>query len=174
VPGDLIDLSLQTTVLSGSVIAVSDGALAKLTPAELEAGIAHELGHYYDSPWKVRLVGLISCLFMIPRNMLLAPMDLIGREYRADAYAVRLTGKPDALISLIGKIEAQHWNPFQATMKDRQPVYKRAGQALLYCLKSLDMMFFCARMPGFTHPPVAERIKSIREVSGMKGMTQPM
>lgn len=170
-----------------SSVAVTSGLLKALDDKELEGVIAHEIGHIanYDiriMMMVVMLVGLISIFADIVirigfngRNRKSHPAVLIiglifvvlspvianlmqlalsrKRESLADATAVMLTRYPEGLASALEKI------------KDSSVQMKTAnhGMAPLYISnpfrgKNLKSIFS-------THPPIDERIKTVREMA---------
>ncbi|MBL8230534.1 MAG: M48 family metalloprotease [Bryobacterales bacterium] len=111
-------------------VAVTESLLGRLTRREVDAVMAHEIGHLQgshpwiqcSSHWLLILVGapmITSFLlklgapewvFRFP--IVLAPVILVGarisqrHEYSADAKAVALTGDPEAKIAALGKLAA--------------------------------------------------------------------
>ncbi len=87
------------------IILVSDGLVADLTPGEWEAVVAHELGHIHELDGRY-LTFFRTFARMVRWDPILAVLasSLTRREeFRADADAVALTGRPRALARAIYK-----------------------------------------------------------------------
>lgn len=79
-----------------------------LPPAELEAALAHELGHLarHDGPWDL-LTGVVTATFFFqPLNRLAASRFHGAREEAADEWAVRQTKAPLALARCLADVGA--------------------------------------------------------------------
>ena len=154
----------------GSVIAVSQGLLAALTPAELEGVVAHELVHirHRDVLVQTSVVVLAAALIEMSRiggwlerallfvlgpvaaalvNLVLSPK----REFDADRGAAELCGSPhglaDALIRLEQASELVEFRANPAT----EPLYTFNP----FAEEGLGALFV-------THPPVGERVRRLR------------
>jgi heat shock protein HtpX len=129
----------------GSAIAVSEGLLGALTPAELEGVLAHELVHirHRDVLVQTSVVVLAGALV----NLVLSPK----REFEADRAAARLCGSPhglaDALIRLEQAAELVEFRANPAT----EPLYTFNP----FAEEGLGALFV-------THPPVGERVRRLR------------
>jgi Zn-dependent protease with chaperone function len=90
------------------VILVSDGLRERLTPDELEATIAHELGHLgaLDGRYLTYLRTLSRLVRWDPVLAYLSSSLTRREEWEADRRAVELTGSPDALARAIRKASA--------------------------------------------------------------------
>ena len=156
----------------GSALAVSSGLLSAATPAELEAVIAHELAHVRNRDVVVQtsVVVLAATLLELSRIggwfqrallYLLGPIAAAfvhlmlsrNREFLADRDAALLCDSPhplaDALVRLDSASELVEFAGSPAT----EPLYTinpfmEAGLAALFV----------------THPPVAERVRRLREL----------
>ncbi len=178
-----------------SVVCVTTGCLSRLTKTELEGVIAHELSHIgnYDIRFMtlvVILVGTLTLLadwllrasffgrrskddnnnqiFMIAGIVLALLSPIIAsliqlavsrqREYLADASGALITRYPEGLASALEKISADK-EPLEAANK---------ATAHLYIANPLknqhDSIGWFAGLFN-THPPVAERIKRLREMN---------
>jgi heat shock protein HtpX len=154
----------------GSAIAVSEGLLGALTPAELEGVLAHELVHirHRDVLVQTSVVVLAGALIETSRiggwlergllfvlgpiaaalvNLVLSPK----REFEADRAAARLCGSPhglaDALIRLEQAAELVEFRANPAT----EPLYTFNP----FAEEGLGALFV-------THPPVGERVRRLR------------
>ncbi len=91
--------------LSPSVV-VSTGALAALSPDELDTALAHEVGHlsgrHLALGWG--LIAVRSVLFFNPVAQVLGRTAVLEMERAADDAAAAATGQPAALASALGKL----------------------------------------------------------------------
>jgi Zn-dependent protease with chaperone function len=87
------------------VILISDGLLADLSPVELEAVVAHELGHVreLDGRYLTFFRTFARMVRWDPLLALLAHVLTRREEFRADADAVEMTHRPRALARAIYK-----------------------------------------------------------------------
>jgi heat shock protein HtpX len=183
-----------------AAVAVTAGLLAKLNRDELQGVIAHEMSHVVNRDVRFMTIAgvmlgaivIISEIFL--RSLLfsrvggskkggqaqiiimvialvfaiLAPIlaQLLyfsisrKREYLADASAVRLTRYPEGLASALEKIAGSNIDMPMAN-KVTAPMYicnplKKKG------MKMSDL--------SSTHPPISERIRILREMSGGAGL----
>jgi STE24 endopeptidase len=160
-------------------IALFDTLISNHTTAELVAVLAHEIGHYKKKHilkgMLIRIAhtgvifyllsifltseGLFAAFYMqemsvhaglIFFGLLFAPVDLVlsifgqilsrRHEYEADRYAAETTGKPGAMISALKKLSADN-------------------------LSNLTPHPFHVFL-NYSHPPVLQRIRAIRGISG--------
>lgn len=116
---------------SDSCIAVHSGILADLEPHELEAVLAHEIGHINNRDVAVMTLASVLPVLLYYAVLIFAPrnrnegasiVDILGafvaqfigqlcvmwlsrqREYYADEFSARLTNNPAALMSALAKI----------------------------------------------------------------------
>jgi len=152
----------------GSGLAVSVGLIGVASPAELEGLLAHELAHlrYRDvlvqtiavvlatvivelsRVWRVLLyvLGPIAAAFA---HLLLSPK----REYDADRFAAELCDSPHGLADALLRLEAaMQLLPFEGSPAT-EPVYATNP----FAEEGIAALFV-------THPPVAERVKRLREL----------
>ena len=156
----------------GSALALSTGLVAAASPAELEAVIAHELAHVRNRDVVVQtsVVVLAATLLELSRiggwlqrallfvlgpiaaafvHLMLSPK----REFLADQAAAAICGSPhpmaDALVRLDQAAELVEFAASPAT----EPLYTVNP----FMEEGLARMFV-------THPPVAERIRRLREL----------
>lgn len=155
---------------SGGGIAVSQGLLALLAPAELDGILAHELAHLrhrdavVQTPvvivagWLIeasRLGGFLerSLLFVFGPiaasivQVLLSPK----REFAADAFAARICESPHGLADALIRLEqAQELVRFQAS-----PVTEPLYTLNPFAGEGLAALFS-------THPPIGDRVQHLR------------
>jgi heat shock protein HtpX len=179
-----------------AAVAVTAGLMEILDRRELEGVLAHELAHVRNRDTLIgtvaaTLAGVISyaaqMLFffggsMLSRNdddeggaggafsqlglLLVAPIAATllqlavsrSREYGADATGAELSGDPDALATALLKLE----RGAQLMPYDRAP-----ASSHLFIVNPLSgggvMKLFS------THPPIPERVRRLREMSGNRG-----
>jgi heat shock protein HtpX len=155
-----------------STLAVSSGLLTAATPAELEAVLAHELAHvrHRDVVVQTTVVAAAATLLETSRiggwlqrgllfvlgpiaaafvHLLLSPK----REFLADRAAAEMLGSPhplaDALVRLDSAAELVSFAGSPAT----EPLYTVNP----FAEEGLAALFV-------THPPVAERVRRLREL----------
>ncbi len=95
--------------LGPSEICVPDRALDGLTPDQQEAMLAHEMAHLVrrDPLW-IKVFALFEIVFFFqPLNMWARKRQQAAAEHLCDAWAVRKTGKPNALASCL--VEVAGW-----------------------------------------------------------------
>jgi heat shock protein HtpX len=162
---------------NGSSLALSTGLLGALTPAELEAVIAHELAHVRrrDVLTQTSAVMLAVVLVDLSRiggwfeRALLAVLGPIAaafvhlllsprRELAADRLAAGLLGSGDGLADALLKLDrASDLVSFQASPAT-EPLYTVNP----FAEEGLAGLFG-------THPPLAERIRRLRALSAAPG-----
>jgi len=85
---------------------VSTGALAALSPEELDAALAHEVAHvagrHLVLGWG--LIGLRSLLFFNPVAQIVGRTAVLEMERAADAAAAAVTGRPGSVGSALAKL----------------------------------------------------------------------
>lgn len=180
-----------------AAVAVTQGILQLCTPRELAGVLAHELGHVKNrdtltSTIAATLAGVISyaaqMLFWYGGFFLgggrdsdrddrgggLAQLGVIlvapiaatllqlavsrSREYEADATGARVLGDPDALANALEKLEqGAAYHPY-----DRAPA--TAHLFIVNPLSGRGVMHLFS-----THPPLAERVRRLRELAGEYG-----
>lgn len=174
-----------------AAVAVTTGLLEVMNDNELEGVLAHELGHIQNYDIRVSMIafGLVAAVSIISDTVLrmmfwgggdddndnnspivmvlaivaivLAPLvaSLIQlaisrkREYLADATGALTTRYPEGLASALEKIAAHG-----STMQKQNP-----STAHLFFANPLNGKSFSNLFS--THPPVADRIKALREMN---------
>jgi heat shock protein HtpX len=156
----------------GGAIAVSSGLVAVCTPAELEGVLAHELAHLRNRDALVTTIVSVTAVSIVEASRIggyfqrallfvLAPLAAAlvhvvlspKREFAADRTAAAICDSPhglaDALLRLEHTSELVEFRGSPAT----EPLYtinpfEETGLAALFV----------------THPPVAERVRRLREL----------
>jgi heat shock protein HtpX len=159
---------------NGSAIALSTGLLGALTPAELEAVLAHELAHVRTRDVLVQTSAVMLAVVLIEfsrlggwlERALLAVLGPVAaafvhlllspkRELAADRIAVALCGSGEGLADALVRLDhASDLVTFQASPAT-EPLYivnpfAEEGLAALFV----------------THPPLARRVEALRGVTG--------
>jgi len=169
----IADTDLPNALAIGDELCVTRGLLTRLAPAELEAVLAHELGHlahrdgivleYAAAPGVVcgryLRVGLYvlfgQAVYWL--STLLVRMLSRARELSADRAGAMLTGRPSDLAAALVKLSA---GAPQIPDKDLRAV--QPYQALL-----------CIEMPGgkprrlSAHPPLDKRLRRLATISAL-------
>ena len=165
-----VHLALRTRFLSQRpVLVISTGALSQLTAAEMEAALAHELGHARQNLGRLRWFRVISILGGYPPWFLLLLIDFRQMEEDADRFAMRAGAEPQALASAIIKASSvelpeasgltailSRWVDRNVPGKMRDSVLKAFRSALI-----LDRFLFSDDLVGSSHPLPRDRIATI-------------
>ncbi len=165
-----------------SAVAATTGLLNMLSHEEVEAVMAHELGHVINRDTLIMtmvatIAGAVSMLanfgmFFHGRNgiaglmaVLIAPFAAMivqmaisrTREFGADASAAQISGKPLALASALAKISG-------AAERTPNPVAERnPAAAQLYIVPAGVRQMFS------THPATEDRIAALHEIANRGG-----
>ncbi len=166
-----------------AAVAATTGLLAMLNREEVEAVMAHELGHVRNRDTLIMtmvatIAGAVSMLanfglFFRDRNagiaglaaVLIAPFAAMivqmaisrTREYGADRAAAEFTGNPMALASALAKISGK-------AQTIRNPVVERnPATAQLYIVPTAMREMFS------THPATEKRIAALQDMAGTGG-----
>ena len=168
-----------------AVVAVTEGIMRVLSRPELEAVIAHELGHVKH---RDILIGSLAAVlaqaimflsrmaaWVSPRDeegrsnplaglaiMILGPLAAFllqmavsrSREYMADEYSARLTGRPDMLASALERLHAYN---HQLPMAAAEPA--TAHMMIVNPLSGGGFMSLFS-----THPPMEVRVERLRRM----------
>jgi len=166
-----------------AVVAVTEGIMRILSRPELEAVIAHELGHVKNRDILIgSLMAVLAQAIMFLSHMagwfgardeegrsnpiagivimILGPVAAMmlqmalsrSREYLADDYSARLTGRPDMLASALERLEAYNQ---RLPMPSAQPA--TAHMMIVSPLSGGGLMGLFS-----THPPMAVRVERLR------------
>lgn len=168
-PSKLVSLVLVPSLVGlRSRLYVSAGALATFTEAELNAAVAHELGHVRQGNAWLRWLRLLSTLGGHPPWFLLLPVDLRSLEEEADQFALQVGAAPQALASAVVKAS----NPggtilregasldawLQTSVPDwvRRPISKIVQSAAV-----VDRFLFTDYLVSSPHPAIRDRLAAI-------------
>ncbi|WP_306590050.1 zinc metalloprotease HtpX [Geothrix sp. 21YS21S-4] len=168
-----------------AVVAVTEGIMRILSRPELEAVLAHELGHVKNRDILIgslaavlaqaimflsRLVGFfgardeegrsnplagIAIMILGPLAAFMLQMALSrSREYLADDYSARLTGRPDMLASALERLHAYN---HQLPMHTAEPA--TAHMLIVNPFRGGGLMSLFS-----THPPMEARVERLRRM----------
>ena len=154
----------------GAAIAVSTGLLAALSPAELEAVLAHELAHVRSRDVLVQTFAVLLAVVLVDLSRIggwferalravLAPVAAAfvhallspKRELAADRAAAELTGAPEGLTSALVVLDAASDLVSFAAHPATEPLYTVNP----FAEEGLAALFV-------THPPLEERLARLR------------
>jgi Zn-dependent protease with chaperone function len=148
------------------IIFISDGAILKLTEAEIKAAIAHEIGHIKQGIWKFYMLRTIAIICGYPPWFLMLLIDLRGIEEDADKFALDVGEEPVALSQAIiktsvpGYYSGQQMPSTLLVLCDRiriiKPVLKACRLVLI-----IDSFLCTDELIGFSHPTPKDRIATI-------------
>jgi heat shock protein HtpX len=171
-------VNFPSAVTLGTTLCVTNHLLKLLTPKELDAVLAHELGHLVHEDERVmRVIGFVGEAGMsLPREvkrdlraLAFFPWILLGwmvyvsslpmvmvasraREFLADDFAVQLTRSPAQLASALIKLSAGH------NAIPTRDLRKVAPSMALMCV---DVNGTRRRYPLRAHPPLRRRLKRL-------------
>jgi len=136
-----------------STIVLSVGLLETLSSNEIEASFAHEVSHIKNNDCLIKSLAS-SLKFAVPFNFLgylIEPAICRDREFLADEESVKMTKKPEALISTLIKL----YESFAIIPNNR--IF--AGLSIRpFALESGKWSIFSR------HPPITERLKRLLEL----------
>jgi heat shock protein HtpX len=154
----------------GAAIAISTGLLAALSPAELEAVLAHELAHVRSRDVLVQTFAVLLAVVLVDLSRIggwferalravLAPVAAAfvhallspKRELAADRAAADLTGAPEGLTSALVVLDAASDLVSFAAHPATEPLYTVNP----FAEEGLAALFV-------THPPLEERLARLR------------
>ncbi|MCI5076438.1 M48 family metalloprotease [Oricola sp.] len=170
-PNEEINAFAMGTNPNNTLIAISKGAVEKLTKGELHAVIAHELGHVAsnDMARMVHARGIQEALtfFLLFRGLkriarwLFTPLSELeilrfsrAREYTADAISAQVT-RPDLMISVLEKLAEEKATP------------RLRGHANVMMWSGFESRGWLS-----THPPLDKRIAALKELCAQPAPTE--
>jgi heat shock protein HtpX len=172
-----------------AAVAATTGLLDRLTPEEVEAVMAHELGHvrnrdtlvmtmvatiagaismianfgmFFGSSENRNPVAAIAAVLMAPFAAMIVQMAISRtREYGADKAGAEISGNPRALATALAKIAMPAAQcPTEATMRN-------PAAAQLYIVPTAVRSLFS------THPDTRERIARLEAMAGSPAARSP-
>jgi len=151
-----------------SFLLVSTGALSKLNETEMQAAIAHEVGHIKQGTARFRWLRIISILGGHPPWFLLLFADLRKVEEDADAFALEAGADPQALASAIVKAsgiaetERSRMTKFRSWVEKHLPEKIRGRfVAAFRPMAVIDRFMFSDDLIGYSHPLPRDRIATM-------------
>jgi Zn-dependent protease with chaperone function len=153
------------------VIEITRDTIQQLSPTELKAALAHEIGHLNQHGKVLSLVRILSGFGLFPNSILALVFDFVQWELDADTFALDTTKDPDALINAIIKTGISHL-PVRTLKGSRAILGKlthspRVSQFLRGPIVFLRF-FFSSEILGYTHLHPLYRIELIRAQRGWR------
>jgi len=166
--------------IRSSALAVSTGCVAACTPAELEGVMAHEIAHVRLHDVQVQTAASVAAAVLLETSRIggfleRALLFVLGpvaaacihllvspkREFAADRLAAKLCGSPHGLADALTRMEqAAELIEFEGS-----PATEPLFTINPFAERGLGALFV-------THPPVAERVRRLRELdSAWRGRT---
>jgi heat shock protein HtpX len=172
-----------------AAVAATTGLIERLTPEEVEAVMAHELGHvrnrdtlimtmvatiagaismianfglFFGSSENRNPLAAIAAVIMAPFAAMIVQMAISRtREFGADRSGAEISGNPGALATALAKIAMPAQQiPSQAAMRN-------PAAAQLYIVPSAVRSLFS------THPDTGERIARLQSMAGGPSASRP-
>jgi len=150
----LVDTQTPVLLCEGArnpVLVVSQAAIERLCPDELDAAITHELAHarHRDPAWGYLLIAVRAALFFNPAAQWIARAMVDDIERRADQTAAAASGHPEALARAMERLfEAGHPPPL-----DGQASFER----VFWRIRQEGLARRCARL---RRGPEAGRVRA--------------
>ena len=180
----VMDASRRTTKLnayftgfgSTKTIVLFDNLVAAMTPDEICAVFAHELGHGINrDTLKMQIMNIGNFLVMAVLAWVSVSFPLMHSAFGFNGinygFAIILTG---ILLSLTNPLSAMAINAYSRHAEyraDRQAVKEGYGEAMIVALKKLARENFAELAPTrisvlleYSHPPLAERISAVEKL----------
>jgi Zn-dependent protease with chaperone function len=150
-------------------IIVSKGLVKELSSEELDAIIAHEDSHIFKQEAKLAvLIGFLSPIILIGKNVVYSLLDFRAREYHADRFAAEMTS-PEQLVGALETLqilkakERAESDRMRATTPTMMPLLNEGevsvGDSLI---EQYFDYFFGDFAVTEVHPNLGDRIKRIR------------
>ena len=174
----IAEVELPNALVVGDALCLTRGMLERLTPGELEAVLAHELGHFAHRDGTVlefaAAPGLVCGKYLrfgiyalfgqivYGLSTLLVLMLSRAREFSADRAAATLTGRPSDLAAALVKLSA---GAAQIPEKDLRAV---APYHALLCIE-MPTADGGRRRRLAAHPPLRRRLDRLARMSGQMG-----
>jgi len=167
---------------ANAAVAATTGLMERLTPEEVEAVMAHELGHVRNRDTMVMTmvatiagaismianfglffggsenrnpIAAIAAVLMAPFAAMIVQMAISrAREFDADKAGAEISGNPDALATALAKIA------LPAQQMPSEAVIRNPAAAQLYIVPTSVRSLFS------THPDTGERIARLQAMAG--------
>ena len=186
----VMDASRRTTKLnayftgfgSSKTIVLFDNLVNAMTPDEICAVFAHELGHGLNRDvLKMQIMSIGNYLVMAVLAWLGVSSELLHTSFGFEGlnygFAIILIGIFLALVQPLQSMLINAYSRRAEYRADRQAVKEGYGEAMIVALKKLARENFAELAPTrvsvvleYSHPPLAERIEAIeKELKKQKG-----
>ena len=147
-----------------AVVAVTSGALSLLQRDELEAVLAHELGHIKNGDMFISTVvafmtGIAGSAGMLLASILVPLTVSRNREYAADKAGAEISGKPHALADALIRIEE---SVKQHPMEQGSPATAHLFIVNPFNLERLHRLLY---QPISAHPSTESRVERLRKMA---------
>lgn len=172
IPGGLPIAAATGRGARSSALAVSTGCVAACAPAELEGVLAHEIAHVRLHDVQVQTAASVAAAVLLETSRIggwfeRALLFVLGpiaaacvhllvspkREFAADRYAAKLCDSPHGLADALQRLE----QTAELVEFEGSPASEPLFTINPYAEDGLGALFV-------THPPVAERVRRLREL----------
>lgn len=180
---EVMDASKRTTKLNAyftgfgklKTIVLYDNLVNSMTPDEICAVFAHELGHgLYKDVQKLQLINLVNMALMGTVAYLAVSIPELHTAFGFDGvnygFAYLLMGSGLGIVQPFMSLIINGRSRFGEYRADRQAVSEGYGEAMISALKKLARENFAHLSPSkinvileYTHPPLAERIAAVEK-----------
>ena len=180
---EVMDASKRTTKLNAyftgfgklKTIVLYDNLVNSMTPDEICAVFAHELGHgLYKDVQKLQLINLVNMALMGTVAYLAVSIPELHNAFGFDGvnygFAYLLMGSGLGIVQPFMSLIINGRSRFGEYRADRQAVSEGYGEAMISALKKLARENFAHLSPSkinvileYTHPPLAERIAAVEK-----------
>ena len=180
---EVMDASKRTTKLNAyftgfgklKTIVLYDNLVNSMTPNEICAVFAHELGHgLYKDVQKLQLINLVNMALMGTVAYLAVSIPELHTAFGFDGvnygFAYLLMGSGLGIVQPFMALIINGRSRFGEYRADRQAVSEGYGEAMISALKKLARENFAHLSPSkinvileYTHPPLAERIAAVEK-----------
>ena len=180
---EVMDASKRTTKLNAyftgfgklKTIVLYDNLVNSMTPDEICAVFAHELGHgLYKDVQKLQLINLVNMALMGTVAYLAVSIPELHTAFGFEGinygFAYLLMGSGLGIVQPFMSLIINGRSRFGEYRADRQAVSEGYGEAMISALKKLARENFAHLSPSkinvileYTHPPLAERIAAVEK-----------
>jgi len=140
-------------LLAKPVIEISTGTLNLLEPNELNAVVAHEIGHIRQGLFKIELLKILSSLAMFPNYYLTLILDWPAKEIDADKFAIEATHNENAIKNALVKIFAAQIS-YTTASENNASQSKSRWHSMLVSIQ----FYWGENLFGYSHPYLSERL----------------
>lgn len=146
-----------------STLGINQNVLENLSSDEIEAAVAHELGHLAQGLKKTEWLKLLSVITMYSNYYLTLCLDMLQRELEADRFALRAGVSSDNLVKAMVKVSL-------VDLRHRPSLWKQIKSKILRSMESISKtsslnmvneFFFGEAILGYTYPVLSERLAAV-------------